>query len=135
MELEEGTMHNAYCWDPRNYFIKIIPHAYLILFKVYVCLHSVFYISVFLCFLVVLLLISKCAQGRVPQNTANYSLFVDKRLATAPGPPHPPWQTSQPSECEQQHNLISVHAQTAAWQQSNGNSEARMSEKCGEWRD
>ena len=43
--------------------------------------------------------------------------------------------SSQPSECGQQHTLISVHAQTAAWKQSNGNSEARMSEKCGEWRD
>ena len=42
---------------------------------------------------------------------------------------------AQPSECGRQHTLISVHAQTAAWQQSNGNSEARMSEKCGEWRD
>ena len=42
---------------------------------------------------------------------------------------------SQPSECGRRHILISVHAQTAAWQQSNGNSEARMSEKCGEWRD
>ena len=30
---------------------------------------------------------------------------------------------------------ITVHAQTAAQQQSNGNFEARMSEKCGEWRD
>ena len=44
-------------------------------------------------------------------------------------------QASQPPECERQHTLISVHAQTAAWQQSNINSEARMSEKCGEWRD
>ena len=42
---------------------------------------------------------------------------------------------AQPSECGRQDTLISVHAQTAAWQQSNGNSEARMSEKCGEWRD
>ena len=42
---------------------------------------------------------------------------------------------SQPSECGRQHALISVHAQTAACQQSNGNSEAMMSEKCGEWRD
>ena len=40
----------------------------------------------------------------------------------------------QPSECGGQHTLISVHAQTAAWQQSNGNSEGRMSKKCGEWR-
>ena len=30
---------------------------------------------------------------------------------------------------------ITVHAKTAAWQQSNGHSEARMSEKCGEWTD
>ena len=42
---------------------------------------------------------------------------------------------SQPSECEWQHTLISVHAQTAAWQQANGNFEARMFEKCGELRD
>ena len=42
---------------------------------------------------------------------------------------------AQPSEYGRQHTLISVHAQTAAWHQSNGNSEARMSEKCGEWRD
>ena len=41
----------------------------------------------------------------------------------------------QPSECGRQHTLISVHAQTAALQQSNVNSEARMSEKCREWRD
>ena len=33
------------------------------------------------------------------------------------------------------HTMITVHAQTAAQQQSNGNFEARMSEKCGEWRD
>ena len=42
---------------------------------------------------------------------------------------------SQPSGCGRKHTLISIHAQTAAWQQSNGNSEARMSEKFGEWRD
>ena len=30
---------------------------------------------------------------------------------------------------------IIVHAQTAAQQQSNGSYEARMSGKCGEWRD
>ena len=30
---------------------------------------------------------------------------------------------------------ITVHAQTAALQQSNENFEARMSGKCGEWRD
>ena len=47
----------------------------------------------------------------------------------------PATSIAQPSECGRQHTLISVHAQTAAWQQSNGNSEARMSEKCGEWRD
>ena len=46
-----------------------------------------------------------------------------------------PLSVSQPSECGRQHTLISVHAQTAAWQQSNGNFEARMSEKYGEWRD
>ena len=43
--------------------------------------------------------------------------------------------TSHPSECGQQHTLISVNAQTVAWQQSIGNSEATMSKKCGEWRD
>ena len=42
---------------------------------------------------------------------------------------------AQPSECGRRHTLISVHAQAAAGQQSNGNSEARMSEKCGVWRD
>ena len=46
-----------------------------------------------------------------------------------------PLQASQPSECGRQHILISIHAQTAAWQQSNENSEAMMSQKCGEWRD
>ena len=45
------------------------------------------------------------------------------------------WAIAQPSECGRQHTLISIHAQTSAGQQSNGNSEARMSEKCGEWRD
>ena len=30
---------------------------------------------------------------------------------------------------------IIVHAQTAAQQQANGSYEARMSRKCGEWRD
>ena len=44
------------------------------------------------------------------------------------------WCT-QPSECGRQQTLISLHSQTAAWQQCNGNSEARMSEKCGEWRE
>ena len=33
------------------------------------------------------------------------------------------------------HTRITLHAQTAAQQQSNENIEARMSEKCGEWRD
>ena len=42
---------------------------------------------------------------------------------------------SQPSECGLQHTLNIVHAQTAAQQQSNGSYEARMSGKCGEWRD
>ena len=42
---------------------------------------------------------------------------------------------SQPSECGRQRTLNIVHAQTAAQQQSNGSSEARMSGKCGEWRD
>ena len=46
------------------------------------------------------------------------------------------WITnSKPSECGQQHTLNIVHAQTAAQQQSNGSYEARMSGKCGEWRD
>ena len=43
--------------------------------------------------------------------------------------------TSQPSECGRQRTLNIVHAQTAAQQQSNGSYEARMSGKCGEWRD
>ena len=42
---------------------------------------------------------------------------------------------AQPSECGRQHTLNIVHAQTAAQQQSNGSYEARMSGKCGEWRD
>ena len=42
---------------------------------------------------------------------------------------------AQPSECRRQHTLNIVHAQTAAQQQSNGSYEARMSGKCGEWRD
>ena len=42
---------------------------------------------------------------------------------------------SQPSKCGRQHTLNIVHAQTAAQQKSNGSSEARMSGKCGEWRD
>ena len=42
---------------------------------------------------------------------------------------------SQPSECGRQHTLNIVNAQTAAQQQSNGSYEARMSGKCGEWRD
>ena len=41
----------------------------------------------------------------------------------------------QPSECGRQHTLNIVHAQTAAQQQSNESNEARMSGKCGEWRD
>ena len=40
-------------------------------------------------------------------------------------------QLAQPSECGRLHILISVHAQTAAWQQSNKISEARVSGKCG----
>ena len=39
------------------------------------------------------------------------------------------------SEYGQQRTLNIVHAQTAAQQQSDGSSEARMSGKCGEWRD
>ena len=35
----------------------------------------------------------------------------------------------------QLHTRITVHAQTADRQQSNGNFEARMSQKCREWRD
>ena len=42
---------------------------------------------------------------------------------------------SQPSEWGRQRSLNIVHAQTAAQQQSNGSYEARMSMKCGEWRD
>ena len=42
---------------------------------------------------------------------------------------------SQPSECGRQRILNIVHAQKAAQQQSNGSYEARMSGKCGEWRD
>ena len=42
---------------------------------------------------------------------------------------------SQPSECGRQHTLNIVHAQTAAQQQSIESNEARMSGKCGEWRD
>ena len=42
---------------------------------------------------------------------------------------------SQPSECGRQRTLNIVHAQTDAQQQSNGSYEARMSGKCGEWRD
>ena len=42
---------------------------------------------------------------------------------------------AQPSESGRQRTLNIVHAQTAAQQQSNGSYEARMSGKCGEWRD
>ena len=42
---------------------------------------------------------------------------------------------TQPSELGRQRTLNIVHAQTAAQQQSNGSYEARMSGKCGEWRD
>ena len=42
---------------------------------------------------------------------------------------------TQPSECGRQRTLNIVHAQTAAQQQSNGSFEARMSGKCGEWRE
>ena len=42
---------------------------------------------------------------------------------------------TQPSECGRQRTLNIVHAHTAAQQQSNGSYEARMSGKCGEWRD
>ena len=42
---------------------------------------------------------------------------------------------SQPSECGRQRTLNIVHAQTAAQQHSNESYEARMSGKCGEWRD
>ena len=42
---------------------------------------------------------------------------------------------SQPSECGRERTLNIVHAQTAAQQQSNGSYEARISRKCGEWRD
>ena len=36
--------------------------------------------------------------------------------------------STRPSECGRQHTLISLHAQTAGWQPSNGNFKARMSE-------
>ena len=42
---------------------------------------------------------------------------------------------TEPSECGRQCTLNIEHAQTAAQQQSNGSFEARMSGKCGEWRD
>ena len=42
---------------------------------------------------------------------------------------------SQPSKCGQQRTLNIVHVQTAAQQQSIGSYEARMSRKCGVWRD
>ena len=45
------------------------------------------------------------------------------------------FEVAQPSECGREHTLNIVHAQTAAQQQSNGSYEARMSGKCGEWRD
>ena len=45
------------------------------------------------------------------------------------------YDISQPSECGRQPTLNIVHALTAAQQQSNGSYEARMSGKCGEWRD
>ena len=41
----------------------------------------------------------------------------------------------QPSECGRQRTLNIVHAQAATQQQSNGSYEARMSGKCGEWKD
>ena len=44
-------------------------------------------------------------------------------------------RAAKPSECGQQRTLNIVHAQTAAQQQSNGSYEARMSGKCGKWRD
>ena len=47
----------------------------------------------------------------------------------------PASQYPQTSECGRQRTLNMVHAQTAAQQQSNGKIEARMSGKCGEWRD
>ena len=43
--------------------------------------------------------------------------------------------STQPSECGREHTLNIVPAQTAAQQQSNESYEARMSGKCGEWRD
>ena len=42
---------------------------------------------------------------------------------------------TQPAEYGQQRTLNMVHAQTAAQQKSNGSYKARMSGKCGEWRD
>ena len=44
-------------------------------------------------------------------------------------------QLPHPSECGRQRTLNIVLAQTPAQQQSNGSCEARMSGKCGEWRD
>ena len=42
---------------------------------------------------------------------------------------------AQSSECGRQRTLNIVHAQTVAQQQSNGSYEAKISGKCGEWRD
>ena len=42
---------------------------------------------------------------------------------------------AQPSECGQQCTLNKVNAQSVAQQQSNRSYEARMSGKCGVWRD
>ena len=61
----------------------------------------------------------------VHKNLANHSLILDRGVG----------ERAQPSECGQQRTLNIVHAQTAAQQQSNGSYEARMSGKCGEWRD
>ena len=54
----------------------------------------------------------------------NVNVFVNKHVDVFVN-------TTEPFECGRQHTLNSVYAQTAAWQQSNGNFEARMSEKCG----
>ena len=57
--------------------------------------------------------------------------------ATDPPPADSPTMYSRhsPPSLLQMHTRIIVHAQTAAQQQPNGSYEARMSQKCGEWRD
>ena len=45
------------------------------------------------------------------------------------------WRGPQASECGRQRTLNIVHAQTPAQKKSNVSYKARMSGKCGEWRD